>query len=52
MAKLREADLVLFPELYIAGYPPEDLVLRGSFVLACKAAAKNWRVNLPRGHPS
>ena len=33
-------DLVLFPELYLAGYPPEDLVLRPSFVAACKAAAE------------
>jgi NAD+ synthase len=40
VAKLREADLVLFPELYIAGYPPEDLVLRGSFVTACKTAVE------------
>jgi NAD+ synthase len=34
------ADLVLFPELYIAGYPPEDLVLRGSFVAECKSAVE------------
>jgi len=34
------ADLVLFPELFLAGYPPEDLVLRPSFVAACKAAAE------------
>ena len=26
------ADLVVFPELAITGYPPEDLVLRGEFV--------------------
>ncbi len=32
------ADLVLFPELFICGYPPEDLVLRPSFVAQCKAA--------------
>ena len=25
------ADLVLFPELALTGYPPEDLVLRESF---------------------
>ena len=34
-------DLVVFPELFIAGYPPEDLVLRPSFVAACKAAAES-----------
>jgi NAD+ synthase len=38
--KLRDADVVLFPELFIAGYPPEDLVLRGSFVSACKEACE------------
>ena len=34
------ADLVLFPELFIAGYPPEDLVLRRSFVAQCKDACE------------
>ena len=34
------ADLILFPELYICGYPPEDLVLRPTFVAACKAAVE------------
>ncbi len=32
------ADLILFPELFICGYPPEDLVLRPSLVAACKSA--------------
>ena len=27
-----DADVVVFPELAITGYPPEDLVLRPSFV--------------------
>jgi NAD+ synthase len=40
VAKLRDADIVLFPELFIAGYPPEDLVLRRSFVAACKSACE------------
>ena len=30
----RPADLVVFPELSITGYPPEDLVLRPAFVAA------------------
>jgi NAD+ synthase len=34
------ADLVLAPELAIAGYPPEDLVLKPAFVDACMAAAQ------------
>lgn len=32
-AKLNGADLVVFPELAITGYPPEDLVLKPQFVL-------------------
>lgn len=32
------ADLVLFPELAISGYPPEDLLLRPAFLAACEAA--------------
>jgi len=32
------ADLVIFPELVIAGYPPEDLVLRPDFQARAQAA--------------
>ncbi|WP_159017293.1 NAD+ synthase [Cognatiluteimonas profundi] len=32
------AGLVLFPELALSGYPPEDLLLRPSFLSACEAA--------------
>jgi NAD+ synthase len=32
------ADLVLYTELYIAGYPPEDLVLKPAFLAACEQA--------------
>ena len=32
------ADLALFPEMVLTGYPPEDLVLRRSFVRASLAA--------------
>ena len=32
------ADLVVASELFIAGYPPEDLVLKPAFVDACMAA--------------
>src|SRR3982074_2074495 len=34
------ADLVAFPELFIAGYPPEDLVLKPAFQAACRAAVE------------
>jgi len=30
------ADLVVFPELTLSGYPPEDLLLRPSFLAACQ----------------
>ena len=32
------ADVVLFPELALSGYPPEDLLLRPSFLTDCDAA--------------
>ena len=32
------ADLVLFPELALCGYPPEDLLLRPRFLADCEAA--------------
>jgi NAD+ synthase (glutamine-hydrolysing) len=35
-AKERNADLVLFPELAVTGYPPEDLLLRPGFVRAAE----------------
>ncbi len=31
------ADLVVFSELFISGYPPEDLVLKPAFQAACRA---------------
>ena len=37
-AKAVQAHLVLFPELALAGYPPEDLLLKPGFVAANRAA--------------
>ena len=37
-AAAQGADLVVFPELFIAGYPPEDLVLKPAFQAACRSA--------------
>jgi NAD+ synthase len=34
------ADLVMFPELFVCGYPPEDLVLKPAFQAACRAAVE------------
>jgi NAD+ synthase len=48
-AQAKGADLILFPELYISGYPPEDLVLRPSFIAACKAAAEELAAETKSG---
>ena len=37
---LHGADLVLFPELALSGYPPEDLLIRPSFLRDCEAALR------------
>src|SRR5215472_8432119 len=39
-AAAQGADLVVFPELFISGYPPEDLVLKPAFQTACRAAVE------------
>src|SRR4051812_33538865 len=39
-ARDAEADLVLFPELCVTGYPPEDLLLRPGFVRAARRAVE------------
>ncbi|HKB20828.1 MAG TPA: NAD+ synthase [Gaiellaceae bacterium] len=39
-AQEQQADLVVFPELAVTGYPPEDLLLRPSFVQAAQAQAE------------
>lgn len=36
----RDADIIVFPELVICGYPPEDLAIKKSFVQDCMAASK------------
>ena len=35
-ARAAGADLVVTPELSLCGYPPEDLLLRGSFLEDCR----------------
>jgi NAD+ synthase (glutamine-hydrolysing) len=39
-ARSAGADLVVFPELALCGYPPKDLLLQDGFIAACTAAAK------------
>jgi NAD+ synthase len=46
------ADLVVFPELFIAGYPPEDLVLKPAFQAACRAAVEALARETADGGPA
>ena len=46
------ADLVMFSELFLAGYPPEDLVLRPAFQDACRAAAEALARDTADGGPA
>ena len=39
-AKTDGADLLVLPELFVCGYPPEDLVLKPAFQAACRAAVE------------
>ena len=39
-AAAQGADLIVFPELFIAGYPPEDLVLKPAFQATCRSAVE------------
>src|SRR6516225_8966118 len=46
------ADLVVLPELFIAGYPPEDLVLKPAFQSACRAAIESLARETADGGPA
>src|ERR1700732_3942285 len=46
------AELVVFPELFIAGYPPEDLVLKPAFQAACRAAVETLARETADGGPA
>lgn len=46
------ADLVVYPELVIVGYPPEDLVLRLSLQEACEAAVRELAAQTADGGPA
>ncbi|CUU19511.1 NAD+ synthase [Bradyrhizobium sp. JR7.2] len=46
------ADLVLFPELFIAGYPPEDLVQKPAFQDACRGAIEALARETADGGPA
>src|SRR5215467_3287765 len=46
------ADLVLLSELFICGYPPEDLVLKPALQAACRAAVEALSRDTADGGPA
>jgi NAD+ synthase len=46
------ADLILFPELYIVGYPPEDLVLKPALQDDCREAVEAFARDTADGGPA
>jgi NAD+ synthase len=50
-ASRQGADLVLFTELFISGYPPEDLILKPAFLKACERAAEDIAMDTADGGP-
>lgn len=50
------AEMIVFPELSLTGYPPEDLLLRKEFIAKSNAALKKFRMEVKNihclvGHP-
>ncbi len=46
------ADIVAFPELFISGYPPEDLVLKPAFQAACRTQIEQLARETADGGPA
>src|SRR3954465_5755739 len=46
------ADLLVLPELFMCGYPPEDLVLKPAFQAACRAAVEELARETADGGPA
>ncbi|MEZ5776264.1 MAG: NAD+ synthase [Hyphomicrobiaceae bacterium] len=46
------ADLLVLTELFICGYPPEDLVLKPAFRAACRAAVEGLAAETADGGPA
>jgi NAD+ synthase len=46
------AELVMFPELFLCGYPPEDLVLKPAFQDACRKACEALARETSDGGPA
>ena len=52
LAAKDNADIIAFSELFIAGYPPEDLVLKPAFQAACRAAVETLARETGAGGPA
>src|ERR1700731_4946467 len=52
LAAKDNADIIAFSELFIAGYPPEDLVLKPAFQAACRAAVETLARETGDGGPA
>ncbi|WP_341760397.1 NAD+ synthase [Candidatus Endowatersipora endosymbiont of Watersipora subatra] len=50
-AAAQKADLIVFSELFISGYPPEDLVLNSFFVKKCQEAIERLAKETLDGGP-
>jgi NAD+ synthase len=51
-AAVAGAELVVFSELFISGYPPEDLVLKPAFQAACRQATEALARDTADGGPA
>ncbi|HSI40358.1 MAG TPA: NAD+ synthase [Xanthobacteraceae bacterium] len=51
-AAAQGADLVVFTELFLSGYPPEDLVLKPAFQQACAKAVESLAAETADGGPA
>src|SRR5437764_6524087 len=52
VARRADADLVMFSELFIGGYPPEDLALKPAFQAACRSALETLARETADGGPA
>ncbi|MSO89085.1 MAG: NAD+ synthase [Rhodospirillaceae bacterium] len=51
-AAAAKADLAVFPELFMSGYPPEDLVLKPAFQDSCEAEVSALAAETADGGPA
>ncbi|GGD15767.1 NAD+ synthase [Pyruvatibacter mobilis] len=51
-AAAKGADLIVFTELFVSGYPPEDLVLKPAFQDAARAVLEDFAADTADGGPA